>query len=171
LIGHIAPQHFLLRSHAIPEAETMKRSFLVLALTLLGTTVLADDVIKRGAALSSDAKPVALAKVLESPQSYTKDAVLVEGVIESSCTNKGCWMQLVPAEGGQGVRVTFKDYGFFIPLQAKGMKARAEGVATVKTLSKADADHLEGEGAKLKRNADGTANEVSFVANGVELTK
>ena len=59
----------------------------------------------------------------------------------------------------------------FIPLQAQGMKARAEGVTSVKVLSKADADHLEGEGAKLTRNADGTANEISFVASGVELRK
>jgi hypothetical protein len=80
-------------------------------------------------------------------------------------------MQLAPAEGGDGVRVTFKDYGFFIPLDAKGMKARAEGVAVVKTLSKAEADHLEGEGAKIKRNEDGSAVEISFIANGVELHK
>ena len=147
----------------------MKRS-LIVVLTL-ATSAFAGDVIKRGAAISSDAKPVALAKVLETPQAFAKNAVLVEGVIESSCTNKGCWMQLAPAEGEKGVRVTFKDYGFFIPLQAKGMKARAEGVAVVKTLTKADADHLESEGATLTRNADGTANEVSFVAKGVELTK
>jgi hypothetical protein len=67
--------------------------------------------------------------------------------------------------------VTFKDYGFFIPLDSKGMRARAEGVTVTKQLSKKEADHLEGEGAKLARNADGTASEVSFIANGVELRK
>jgi hypothetical protein len=41
----------------------------------------------------------------------------------------------------------------------------------VKKLSKAEAEHLESEGAKLKRAEDGSAIEVSFVANGVELTK
>jgi hypothetical protein len=51
------------------------------------------------------------------------------------------------------------------------MKARAEGVTVIKELSKAEADHLESEGAKIARKADGTAIEVSFVANGVELTK
>jgi hypothetical protein len=148
----------------------MKRSLIAFAL-MLTATLSAEEVIKRGTAISADAPVVALEKVLQTPAAFTKDTVLVEGVIESSCTNKGCWMQLTSAEGKPGVRVTFKDYGFFIPLQAKGMKARAEGVATVKTLSKADADHLEGEGAKLNRNADGTAYEVSFVANGVELRR
>ena len=144
---------------------------LLAALLLATTAFAAEDVIQRGAVISKDAKPVALATVLASPEAYAKDAVLVEGVIEASCTNKGCWMQLATGEGKDSVRVTFKDYGFFIPLNAKGMKARAEGVTVVKELSKAEVDHLEGEGAKIARKDDGTAIEVSFVANGVELRK
>jgi hypothetical protein len=145
---------------------------LVLALLLVASTAFAGDVVTRGAAISKEAKTIPLAQVLESPDEYTKEPVVVEGVIAAACTRQGCWMQLASSEDEHhGVRVTFKDYGFFIPLDAKGMKARAEGVAVVKTLSKADADHLEEEGAKLKRREDGTALEVSFVANGVELTR
>jgi hypothetical protein len=140
-------------------------------LLLLATSAFAGDVITRGSAIAKDAKSVALATVLENPAAYTKDVVVVEGVIAAACERKGCWMQLASAEGGPGVRVTFKKYAFFIPLDAKGMKARAEGVAVVKTLSKAEADHLEEEGAKLTRNKDGSALEVSFVANGIELTR
>jgi hypothetical protein len=148
----------------------MKR--LATALLLIATTASAGEVITRGAAIPRDAKALTLATVLESPDDYTKDAVVVEGVITTACERKGCWMQLADGkEGSQAVRVTFKDYAFFVPLDSKGMKARAAGVTTVKKLSKRDADHLEEEGAKLKRNADGTANEVSFVANGVELTR
>jgi hypothetical protein len=149
----------------------MKKLALVLATLAVTLTTLGADVITRGAAIPKDAKGVSLATVLQDPAAYTKEPVVVEGVIAASCTRQGCWMQLAPAEGEQSVRVTFKDYGFFIPLEAKGMKARAEGVAVVKTLSKEEVDHLTGEGAKLKRNEDGTAQEVSFVANGVELTK
>ncbi|HEX8152615.1 MAG TPA: DUF4920 domain-containing protein [Thermoanaerobaculia bacterium] len=129
------------------------------------------EVIKRGAAIAADAKAISVATVLEKPSDYTKDAVVVEGVIAKSCTTRGCWMQLASAAGKPGVRVTFKDYGFFIPLDAQGMSVRAEGVAVVKKLSKEDTDHLIKEGASLVRNEDGTANEVSFVANGVELRK
>lgn len=145
---------------------------LTFAFILLAATAFAsEEVITRGAAVPSDAKAVALADVLAKPESYTKDPVVVEGVIAASCTRKGCWMQLASAENEPGVRVTFKDYKFFIPLQSKGMKARAEGVAVVKTLSKKEADHLEEEGAKLTRKEDGTALEVSFVASGVELRR
>jgi hypothetical protein len=140
-------------------------------LILFATVNAGASVVKRGAAISSDAKVVPLATVLEKPNDYAKDAVVVEGVIAKNCTNKGCWIELVSEIGKPGVRVTFKDYGFFVPLDSKGMKARAEGVTTIKTLSKKQADHLEGEGAKLARNEDGTAREVSFVAAGVELRR
>lgn len=136
---------------------------------LLATTAFAAGVITRGTAISTDTKTVALTDVLADPQRYTKDAIVIEGRVEAACQNKGCWMQIVPEDGKPGLRVTFKDYGFFVPKDSQGMTARMEGVVTVKTLSKDEADHLSGEGVKLRRNEDGTASEVSFVASGVEL--
>ncbi len=138
---------------------------------LIGATAFAGDVVKRGAAIPADATVVPLANVLEKPGAFTKNAVVTEGLVEAACTKKGCWMQLTPETGKSGVRVTFKDYGFFVPKDSKGMTARIEGVVEIKTLSKEEADHLSGEGAKIARNEDGTAREISFIANGVELTK
>jgi hypothetical protein len=149
----------------------MKRSVITLLALAITLTAFAGETVKRGEAISADAKALPLATVLEKPEAYTKDTVVVEGVIEKNCERKGCWMQLSPKAGDAGVRVTFKDYGFFVPLDAKGMNARAEGVTVIKTISKAEADHLEEEGAKLSRNEDGTAQEISFIANGVELWK
>jgi hypothetical protein len=126
----------------------------------------ATETVKRGAPLG-DSPAVALADVLKEPQKYAGKPVIVE----RACTRAGCWMEIAPKTGAEGVRVTFKDYGFFVPLNSKGMKVRAEGEFAVRQLSKADADHYEQEGARLKRNADGTADEVSFVASGVELRK
>ncbi|HEX6086504.1 MAG TPA: DUF4920 domain-containing protein [Thermoanaerobaculia bacterium] len=147
----------------------MKRLSIALLL-VLATAAFAGETITRGEVISRDAKSVPLAQVVAKPDAYTKTPVVVEGVVKTACERKGCWMQLT-ADDAPGVRVTFKDYAFFVPLDSKGMKARAEGVTVVKTLSKKEADHLEEEGAKLTRNADGTAKEVSFVASGVELTK
>ncbi len=131
----------------------------------------APEVIKRGAPLG-DSASVELADVLKEPQKFADKMVRVEGVIERVCTNKGCWMELAPQAGAvESVRVTFKDYGFFVPITSQGMKAHAEGQFAVKVLSKEMADHYEGEGARLKRNQDGTATEISFLASGVELRK
>lgn len=147
----------------------MKR-FAIISI-LIATTALAGDVVTRGAAISKDTRTVPLAQVLDKPEEFTKAPVVVEGLVETACQNKGCWMQVVPEAGKAGMRVTFKDYGFFVPKDSKGMTARMEGTVAVKTLSKEEAEHLAGEGAKLNRNEDGTAREVSFVATGVELRK
>ena len=144
---------------------------LLLVLSLVAVSAFADEVVKRGAAISGETKTVSLATVLEKPADYATTPVVVEGIVKNACTQKGCWMVLAPAADKDGMRITFKDYGFFIPLDAKGMQVKAEGVATVKVLPKKEVDHLESEGAKFKRNADGSANEVSFVATGVELRK
>ena len=73
---------------------------------------------------------------------------------------------------GAGCRVTFKDYGFFVPLDAQGSHVRVEGVVALKTVPKEDVGHLEGEGATFNnKSQDGSAVEVSIVANGVELKR
>jgi hypothetical protein len=142
----------------------MKRIALALALLFPLLALAEDATIKRGTALST-AKPTPIADVIKSPEAYKEKPVLVEGTVNNVCTQKGCWMEL------DGMHVTFKDYGFFVPKTSKGYAARAEGVTQVETLSKDEADHLAGEGAKVHRNADGTATQVTFVASGVELTK
>ncbi|HZH33709.1 MAG TPA: DUF4920 domain-containing protein [Pyrinomonadaceae bacterium] len=130
------------------------------------------ETIRRGAALTGNAKKVSLAKVMKDPQKYAGKAVRVEGLIVRSCKKEGCWAELAANKDAKPVRVTFGDHAFFIPLNAAGMTAKAEGVFEVKTLSKEQVDHLiKDDGAKVERNADGTANEITFVATGVELTK
>lgn len=141
--------------------------------TAAGTTDTArsGEIIKRGAPLG-DSPVVAFADVLKEPQKYADQMVLIEGIVERVCTNKGCWMELAPKAGAdESVRVTFKDYGFFVPTGAKEMKVKAEGKFTVKVLTKEKADHYANEGARIKRNADATAHEVTFVATGIELRK
>lgn len=132
----------------------------------------ADSYLKRGAPIGT-AKKVSLEKALKDPSKYAGKTVLVEGVIVRSCKMEGCWAELAPNKDGKSVRVKMKDHAFFIPLQSAGALARAEGIFTVKTLSKAQVDHMIAEdGAKFEnRNADGTVNEVSFEATGIELKK
>src|SRR5688500_14428925 len=151
--------------------QKLTLALLLLATTAFAHTAFSDDVVTRGAAINAETKAVTLAQVLEKPEEFTKSAIVVEGLVETACQNKGCWMQVVPEAGQSGMRVTFKDYGFFVPKDSKGQRARMEGVVAVKKLSKDEAQHLADEGAKLNRDADGTALEISFVATGVELRK
>ena len=128
-------------------------------------------VIKRGAPLG-DSPQVKFADALKEPQKYAGKSVRIEGVVKRVCKMMGCWMEIAPDAAAETVRVTFKDEGFFVPKDGDGLKFRAEGELKLKTLSKEEVDHLVKEdGAKVKTNADGTANEVTFIATGVELWK
>lgn len=128
--------------------------------------------LKRGAALGKS-KKVSINNVLKDPTKYAGKTVRVEGVIVRSCKTEGCWAELAQNKESKSVRVKMKDHAFFIPLQSAGAKARAEGVFQVKTLTKAQVDHMiEEDGAKFaNRNADGSVTEVSFEASGIELKK
>lgn len=54
--------------------------------------------------------------------------------ISSVCQVKGCWMQLDLGTGEEAL-VRFKDYGFFVPMDAASEMAFVEGSLTVDTLS------------------------------------
>jgi hypothetical protein len=129
------------------------------------------DVIKRGVALTTETPAVPFADVLKEPAKFAGKRVRIEGVVERVCQSEGCWMQIAPEAGVTGIRVTFKDHSFFVPKDSKGMKFKAEGEFSVKVLDKAQVDHLIEDGAKIERKADGTADEIRFVATGVELRK
>lgn len=137
------------------------------------TAVTADaDAVKRGEPIG-DSPRVAFADVLKEPKKFAGKSVVIEGSVERVCQAEGCWMQIVPGAGSEAgaVRVTF-DHKFAVPKDSAKMKFRAEGTFSVKTLSKETVEHLVKEdGAKIKTNPDGTADELAFLATGVELWK
>ena len=129
--------------------------------------------MKFGEAISqSPSQP--LATVLAQADAYAGKTVLVDGKVRANCTRKGCWMEVADGmdKTAAGCRVTFKDYGFFVPTDAMGADARVEGTVTVRTVPPAEIAHLESEGGSFpNKQADGTAKEIRIVASGVELRR
>lgn len=92
--------------------------------------------------------------------------------INSVCANKGCWMRL-DLEDEKEVMVKFKDYGFFMPLDAKG-DVIVNGKAFVQETSVDELKHYaEDAGKSAEEIAKITAPKktLSFVADGVLLKK
>ena len=115
-------------------------------------------------------KATDLAKVLAAPGRFAEQTVLVEGLVRRNCTRRGCWMELATGETGPACRVTFKDYGFFVPLDSAGSNARVQAVVKQATLAPGEVAHHEREGAQFpSKNPDGSASETRLVASGVEL--
>jgi hypothetical protein len=144
--------------------------YVALTLTVASLAHLAgaQEVITRGAAIGNS-PVVRLAEAVRNVDAYANQTVILEGTVIKACQVKGCWMELVPQGESLGIRVTFKDYGFFVPTDSTGLAARLEGKFESNVFSSDDADHLIAEGVELTRNPDGTATELSFVAAGVEF--
>jgi hypothetical protein len=91
--------------------------------------------------------------------------------INNVCKKKGCWMILELPEG-EDVRVTFNDYGFFVPKDSENTDVIVEGKAFINQMSIEDQKHYaEDEGKSEAEIAAITSPEVSraFIANGVLL--
>jgi len=117
---------------------------------------------------------LSLADVLASPERFRDQAITVEGHVRSACTRRGCWMEVAESADPKlpGCRVTFKDYGFFVPTDSAGSRAKVQGTLGVNTLPPERVAHLESEGGQFPhKNPDGSVNELRLVANGVELSR
>lgn len=90
--------------------------------------------------------------------------------VKSVCKMKGCWMILdVP---GEEVRVTFKDYDFFVPKDIEGREVVVAGKAFLNEISVEDQRHYaEDEGKSKNEIAQIKKPRLtrSFVAHGVIL--
>lgn len=99
--------------------------------------------------------------------------IKVTGEVESVCVMKGCWMKLKLADG-KTMRVSFKDYGFFVPMDIVGKEIVMEGNAKVKETSVADLQHYAkdaGETDEEIAKITQPTKEMAFVANGVLIKK
>ena len=93
------------------------------------------------------------------------------GPIEAVCQKKGCWMELKNQDGST-IRVTFKDYGFFMPKDASGRTAIVDGFAKVEVTSVADLQEYAKDDGKSKAEIEAIQEplkELVFEAKGVIL--
>ena len=105
--------------------------------------------------------PTTLAALLDKPEAGK--IVALEGTIKTVCQDKGCWLTF--EQGDRSVHVTFEGYSFFVPKDSAGQRVKLEGKVLVKQRTRAEIEHLEGEGAK------GASAPVSIEATGVVIDK
>jgi hypothetical protein len=161
---------------------------LIALLLLVGSNAVAQSKAKP-TAKTFNAKDYALfgekfkvAKLLTKEQMLKKyktlkkgDTITVqfESKIKSVCKKKGCWMKMDLA-GDDTSFVKFKDYGFFVPLNADDSQAIVYGKAFVDVVSVDELKHYAKDGGKSAAEiAKITKPEVtySFMATGVYIRK
>jgi hypothetical protein len=128
-------------------------SFIALAICILPATMVNAEVIRLsepvavtddsevfGAPLDADAQSTSLEAVLDSPDDYLDTAVRIDARISEVCQKKGCFM--IATSGTHAVRISFKDYGFFVPTDTAGKTVTLTGTLVERTLSEEQAAHL-----------------------------
>ncbi|MTI21017.1 DUF4920 domain-containing protein [Fulvivirga sp. RKSG066] len=98
--------------------------------------------------------------------------VKVEATIIETCEKKGCWMTLDMGYGKE-MRVTFKDYGFFVPTDSvEGHKVIIDGLARRTTTDVETLRHFAEDGGKSEdeiAQITEPKEEITFVATGAAI--
>jgi hypothetical protein len=121
-----------------------------------------------GDSVQSTSTPLALADAIKVPSKT--NVVRVSAKISEVCQNKGCWMILT--DGNASMRVTFKDYGFFVPKDISGKTIIAEGLVTEEIIPEEDARHYAEDAGKSKaevKKIKGNQKQITMVAQSVFL--
>lgn len=95
--------------------------------------------------------------------------VKVNSEVAAVCKKKGCWMMLTLDEETE-MRVKFKDYEFFVPLNCEGKNAIVEGWAYKEVISVETLQHYALDGGADIEEIDAiteSETEYSFMAEGV----
>lgn len=100
-------------------------------------------------------------------------SVKFKSTIKNVCQKKGCWMSMELPDGKESF-VRFKDYGFFVPLNAGNQEAIVSGKAFVDEISVADLKHYAKDEGKAQEDIDKITKPkvtYAFQANGVLISK
>ena len=124
----------------------MKR---LLLLTLLLPLAACRATLPAGETVGDPIEPrkiVELSTVDATPAAYFEQTLLVEAVAVAVCQAKGCWMKIQDGEASAMVRWEEGcDGKYAFPAEIVGQRVVIQGSFYPKTLSEADAEHLQSE--------------------------
>lgn len=101
------------------------------------------------------------------------DNVKITAKIVDVCPKKGCWLKLELSDGSTAT-VKMKDYGFFLPLAAKGKNVVIDGEVKMKTTSVSELKHYAEDAKKSKEEIDAITQpqkEVRVMAKGIVIVE
>ena len=116
----------------------------------------------------SDFQPaVRLAEIVDSKQK--EGPVKLVTTVAQVCQKKGCFF--IARDENYTARITFKEYGFFIPTDSEGKEVVLVGEFSVKTLSEDQAKHFAEDAGENPGKISGDQKEYSVVASSIIVPK
>ncbi|MDR7128310.1 hypothetical protein J2X69_000638 [Algoriphagus sp. 4150] len=119
-------------------------------------------------ALSGVVSPAEMVSVVERQGNFEGK---ISGEIKEVCTKKGCWLTM-ELPNGESMRVTFKDYEFFVPTTSQGYPVILEGVAVMTETDVETLRHYAEDGGVSKEEIEAITEpkrEITFEAVGVVI--
>jgi len=121
-----------------------------------------------GAPLPDSGEAMEIGELLANSAQYQGRDVLLTTRIARVCQQKGCFF--IAQHGADSVRVTFKDYGFFIPSDSGGKTVTLAGTFSRKPLDPAEAAHIAADLGEAPPE-DPPAFEYAIVATSVAIPR
>ena len=141
------------------------RVYLYLSLMLLSSLASSEQY---GEAISLTTEPLSLPQALATvEQNGSAKNVLVKAQVGAVCQQKGCWLSLEDDTGE--MRVTFKDYGFFVPPTLKGKSVLVQGDLEVVRMSLKETRHYVADAGGDPDTVTEAQAEYRMVARGVKV--
>ncbi|HVF15382.1 MAG TPA: DUF4920 domain-containing protein [Steroidobacteraceae bacterium] len=113
--------------------------------------------------------PLSLQAAIKQLDTKPSADVLIESKVDKVCVAKGCWMALTHSTAKDDVRVTFKDYGFFVPSSIIGKTVLVEGKLEKVVMSLKDTKHYVKDAGGDPSTVTTPRTEYRIVANGVQV--
>lgn len=77
-----------------------------------------------------------ISAILKDPKAFAGKRVLVEGLVVEVCEERGCWIRISSDKEFESIRYKVEDGVVTFPMDARGKTVLAEGIVTVKTLTR-----------------------------------
>lgn len=106
---------------------------------LNGTAVYGDSI--------KNDKLLQLASIQTEMKGESKKEMKIRGFVKEVCQEKGCWMTMNLDQGDE-MRVTFKDYKFFVPKDMSGKEVVLDGFVYIDTVSVEKQQHYANDAGK-----------------------
>lgn len=151
----------------------LKSGAILLSFALFASAVNADERVQSfGEPMPEGVAAVRLGQAVDQLQDGPAQEFKVSGQITEVCQAKGCWMILV--DGEHFARITFKDYGFFVPTETSMQEAVVYGVLEETTLSAETAAHYAADAGNIDAHDQFleqalVVKEYSLVASSVQI--
>lgn len=141
----------------------MKNIFLVVGLIWITSLANAES---WGEKITLD-EEISMDNAVDKAHEFQNRIILVSAKIDSVCPKKGCWMTIKTPKAE--VRVTFKDYSFFVPQKLMGKNITMQGVLSKSTTSIEDQKHYLIDAGKTEeaKKITSAKDEFKFLATGV----